>query len=139
MLFYLTAAIVIAIDQVSKYLVRANMYIGQSIPEDGTAWFIRVSAIRGELSWVLTINAVSIAVIIFSYHYFIRGKKMPGVGLGLMLGSASNVIERLWSGYVTDFINGGAFIYNIADMALFSGVVVICSYFCWRWWIFVRG
>jgi signal peptidase II len=138
MLFYLTVITVVAFDQVSKYWIRTNMYLGQSIPEDGAAWLTLAHNTDGKLNWIFIANSIVITAIIFCYYYVKLSKKMPSVGLGLMLGGvAGNLLDRMLLGYVIDFINNDSLVFNIADTAFLVGVFIIISYACWRYWILV--
>lgn len=79
--------------------------------------------------FIFTLIAIVVAVAIVVYtrrldtgHYLLR------IALGLQLGGAlGNLIDRLRQGYVTDFLDfiPFPFIFNIADAAIVSGVVVL--------------
>jgi len=139
MLFYLTAITIIAFDQVSKYLIRAYMHEGQAIPSEGFAWLIRFHNSRGQLGWIVIATSIIIVAIIFSYYYFVSRKRLPSIGLGLILGGlAGNLIDRLWLGYVTDFIHEGYWVFNIADVAFLIGIALTTLYVFWWEWMLLR-
>ena len=50
-----------------------------------------------------------------------------------MGGAVGNLIDRLFLGYVRDFISldflGNFPVFNIADMCLLAGVIVLCVFF----------
>ncbi|MBQ7463618.1 MAG: signal peptidase II [Lachnospiraceae bacterium] len=47
------------------------------------------------------------------------------VGSALILGGAlSNTYERLFKGYVTDYIKIGSTVYNLSDFAIFAGALM---------------
>ena len=132
-----TASLVIALDQVSKFLVRDNMTLGQSMPEEG---FFRITHITNAGgSWgifgnaaFLTIAAIVVviaAVVLYLRYPLVR--RMPvRIAMGLLIGGAiGNIIDRLSHGHVTDFIDVGAWpIFNVADCAIVIGVILIALY-----------
>ncbi len=136
--FFLTALLVMAADQLSKFWVRSNLTIGESLPETGLFQLTHVhntGAVFGSFqnqSLLLTIIA-SIAVIslpllvlLFSRRFTFLNGKLSALALGLILGgTAGNLIDRLHQGYVTDFIDIGIWpTFNIADSSLVIGVIL---------------
>ncbi|EDL64111.1 signal peptidase II [Bacillus sp. SG-1] len=136
MFYYLIALIVVALDQLTKWLIVRNMTEGQSITviEDlfyitshrnqGAAWGI----LQGQM-WFFYI--ITIAVIIGIVYYLekqAKGDKLFSISLALLLGGAiGNFIDRLFRKEVVDFLNTYIFqydfpIFNIADAALTFGV-----------------
>lgn len=136
--FSLVALLVIALDQVSKTFIKANMTLGQSIPEEG---FFRITystnegmvfGIFANQTFLITLTAiVGIAAIIVYSRYPIFNQVLVRVALGLMLGGAvGNLIDRIRLGEVIDFIDVGAWpVFNMADSAVVVGVVLIIYYF----------
>jgi signal peptidase II len=133
----LVALIVTCGDQCSKYLVRANMELNQSIPTEGVFRLTYVQnkggafGILGDQTFLLAV--VSIIAILFIF-FFVRslptGSTLLGVGLGLELGGAvGNLIDRVRLGAVTDFIDVGDWpVFNFADSAITVGTVLIVFY-----------
>jgi len=135
-IFALTAFGVAAADQASKFLIRSNMAVGESIPENG---FIRIHHVQntgaafglfGDHTSALI--AVSIFGAIAVIASFFLSQKMPFLGgngakviLGLILGGiVGNLVDRLRLGYVTDFIDVGIWpTFNIADSAVVIGIL----------------
>ena len=71
--------------------------------------------------------AIIVAVAILYINYTLPGKQwLLRLALGLQLGGAlGNMIDRFRQGHVTDFIDIGPwYIFNVADMALVSGVIL---------------
>ena len=137
LIFPLVALLVIAIDQVSKFFIKANMTWGQSIPDEG---FFRITYSTNEgmvfglfanQTFLITLTAiVGIAAIIIYSRYTMFNHVLVRVALGLMLGgSVGNLIDRIRLGEVTDFIDVGAWpVFNLADSAAVVGVVLIIYY-----------
>lgn len=131
------ASVVTALDQLTKFLIRANMSLGQSIPEEG---FFRITYITNAGgTWGILDNtvflAVATAVVITAtvvlYLRYPLARRMPvKLALGLLLGGAiGNMIDRLSHGHVTDFVDVGAWpVFNVADCAIVVGVVLIALY-----------
>ena len=136
------AGIVIIMDQLFKHWIVTHIALGTSITliphvlsltnirNNGAAW----SMLSGQtgLFYIIT----GIAVVFLTYLYF-TSKPAPLYRLGLALvfaGAIGNFIDRLRFKYVVDmfqllFINFP--IFNIADVALTSGVILIIIYEIW--------
>ena len=135
---FLIALSVIGLDQLSKYLIRANMEMGQSIPREGPVGLHYTTNTGGAFglfanqTFLLTMAAViGIAVLVLYLRYLPPRSTLLKVGLGLDLGGAiGNLIDRLRLGAVTDFINIGAWpVFNLADSAIVVGTFLIVFYF----------
>ena len=132
------ALAVVGFDQLTKYLIRANMTLdGPSIPEEG---FIRLTyttntggafGLLANQTFLLILAVfIAIAIVILYLRYLPADSMVLNVGLGLDLGGAiGNLIDRLRFGEVTDFIDVGAWpVFNIADSAITVGTVLIAYY-----------
>lgn len=128
---------VIGFDQLTKYLIRANMTLETSIPEEG---FIRLTyttnsggafGLFANQTFLLILAVfIAITIVILYLRYLPADSMLLKVGLGLDLGGAvGNLIDRLRFGEVTDFIDVGAWpVFNIADSAITVGTVLIAYY-----------
>ncbi|MCS6803378.1 MAG: signal peptidase II [Chloroflexota bacterium] len=136
-IFFVTAAVVIALDQITKIWVRATLPLGVPVPEE---WPIRLRHItntgaafglfqdRSMLFVVIAI--VAVGLILYYYRRLPADAWMVRLGLGLQLGGAiGNLIDRLHQGYVTDFIEFPYWpVFNIADSSIVIGVVLLGYY-----------
>ncbi|CAM3261139.1 MULTISPECIES: signal peptidase II [Brevibacillus] len=137
MLYYLLAAGIIALDQLTKFLVVKYMELGESIPLIGDVFHLtshrNMGAAFGILQnqrWLfIVITTVVVIGIIVS---LIRiGKKQPRVSLALSMvlgGAIGNFIDRVMTGQVVDFLDFTLInfpIFNVADMAITIGVGVL--------------
>ena len=132
-LFWITFPSIFFLDQITKYLVYSNMYLGESIPENG---LLRITYARntgtafslfrshGELLLFL-----SVLVALFFTIYFIFIEK-PKIFMRLFIslvvaGALGNIIDRIRFGYVNDFIDVGFWpIINIADSSISIAITI---------------
>lgn len=133
----LLIALLVAADQISKYLVAANL-AGRNIEmihnffyityaeNTGMAW----SLLSGQQALFCLAAAAAIGVMIWYMIYKDPGK-WTRVALAFMIaGAAGNLIDRLLLGHVRDFLHFYIFsydfpIFNIADSALTIGVILL--------------
>lgn len=129
--YYLTALIVILLDQGTKLLIGSSLPLNSSLQLFS---FFKLSHIANtgsafglfrNMNLVLTI--VSIAVIIYLLYKTktITSEKNLALLCGLVLGGAlGNLADRIFLGAVTDFIDFGFWpAFNVADSALTIGAV----------------
>jgi signal peptidase II len=126
-------AVVIALDQATKALVRANVELGD---RDGILPGVEIVHVRNEgvafsrFSGGGTIVTVIVAAALVALlAYFVTHLHKPLVWLptGMLLGGAlGNVIDRVRDGAVTDFIKLPAWpAFNVADVSITFGVLVL--------------
>lgn len=120
----------VAIDQVAKYLVKTNMSLGQSIPEEGMVRLTYVANRGGAFgffanqTFLLALTAViGIVVILLYYRCPLFHNRLLETGLALQLGGAiGNLVDRLRFGFVVDFVDLGWWpVFNLADSAIVVG------------------
>lgn len=130
----LTALAVIAIDQIVKALVRADLSEGEHrdlvgaalrlvhVENDGVA-FGRLSGSPVLVALVVG-GALAALLVYFATHLDVRGIWLP---TGLLIGGAvGNVIDRVGRGAVTDYLKPPRWpAFNLADAAITVGVVVL--------------
>lgn len=141
--YFIIALPVIAADQLTKLWIETNLALGESIPETG---FLRLTHIRNtgasfgmfqdQYMVLAVISVIGICIItyliLFMYHRFqFLSVTSVKIGLGLMLGGmVGNLIDRLSSGYVTDFINFSFWpAFNVADSATVVGALTLAYSF----------
>lgn len=140
-IYYAVAAVVILLDQLTKWLVVKNMelyerisiadpYIGLlSHRNKGAAW----GMLEGQMWLFYIVTIIVVAGIIYFFHKEAKGHPIFGISLMFLLGGAiGNFIDRLWRKEVVDFvdvlipvINYDFPIFNVADAALTVGVILI--------------
>lgn len=133
-IYYLIALGVIALDQLTKYLVKTNMELTESIPLIPGVFHLtshrNLGAAFGILQnqrifFILITVAVVIGIVI-SMARIGRSQPRTTLALSLVLGGAiGNFIDRAATGEVVDFLHFVLInfpIFNVADMAITSGV-----------------
>jgi len=122
---------VFVVDQGIKSVVENSMRVGQSIPlvpdflslthikNDGGAFGI----LGGSQALLLVGSAVAVAVVL-SMLFSGEPSRFTASGCGLILGGAAgNLLDRLVSGEVTDYVHFSFwYIFNAADAAIVLGV-----------------
>ena len=135
---FLIAAGVIAVDQLSKWQVRGRMAIGDTVEihpwlrdvfdlahttNTGAAFGMFKSG-----STLLTVLALLVSGAIVYYNRTLAVEQVwVRTALGLQLGGAiGNMLDRLYQGYVTDFLHLHYWpVFNVADAAISIGVVIL--------------
>jgi signal peptidase II len=130
-------AVVLLIDQVTKHLVETRIPLyGEWAPFPALAGLFRFTHVANNgavfglfqgSGWFFGILAVIVATAIVYFNFTLPGGQwLIRVALGLQLaGALGNMIDRLRIGHVTDFIDIGPwYIFNVADMAIVSGVIL---------------
>ena len=138
MLYAVLVVALVVLDQVVKFLVRANIPLGGDVPflphilqltyvqNTGAAF-----SLFSQHTWLLTLLSGVVSVVLV----ICLGKRvLPHwsgmLALALLLGGAvGNFIDRLLFGFVTDmfattFVNFAVF--NVADVGVVLGGVLLC-------------
>jgi signal peptidase II len=132
LIYPLIAVLVVALDQFTKYLVRANMQPGDRIPVIGNWMSIYYVQNTGTAFSMFRDNRfvtvfLTAALIIFCIIFIIKeareGQRLISVLFTFVAaGGISNMIDRLTLGFVTDMISCGSFaVFNVADIGVTCG------------------
>ena len=141
MLYYLLAAALVVLDQLVKFLVRANIPLGEGVPflphilqltyyqNTGAAF-----SIFEQHTWILTLISAAASVlliVLLAKRTFNHPFAMVSLAL-VLAGAVGNLIDRLFLCYVTDmfqtlFMNFP--IFNVADICIVCGGIAFCVYF----------
>ena len=125
------AAAVFIVDQAIKSVVEGSMRVGESITlvpgflsltyikNDGGAF-----GILGGSQMVLLVGSTVAVLVVLWMLLSGRPSKLTMLGCGLILGGAAgNLLDRLTSGEVTDYVHFSFwYIFNAADAAIVVGV-----------------
>ena len=134
-LFVVVAALVLALDQLSKSWVRNNTAEIELLP--GFLDFVYVKnygsafgLLANQTFLLISITITSLVIILLFLRHLYRTTTLSFVSTGLILaGALGNLIDRLRFGYVTDFIDvhlGNLFhwyTFNLADTAIVIGIL----------------
>jgi signal peptidase II len=140
MLYIIIAIIIIALDQITKYLVSVNIAYGELITVVENFFYITYHHNYGA-AWGILQNArfffIGIGIISSAAMIFIILKsesKFLNYSLAFLLGGAvGNLIDRIIRVGVTDFLDFyiGSYhfpTFNVADMSIVLGSILIAIY-----------
>jgi len=140
-----TAALVVALDQLSKAIVAAEMRLHDTIQiVDGFAALTYVRntgaafgllagrAVALRVPFFLLVSAVAVVLLVWFLRSVPAERRLIVAACGAVAGGAiGNMIDRVLLGEVIDFVDLsiGAYhwpAFNVADSAITIGVVVLC-------------
>lgn len=76
---------------------------------------------------ILIIVSISVLILVYNLSFSFKSDKLTNITFGLLYGGIlGNLIDRVFYGYVRDFISIGKFpIFNIADMVIVVGIILL--------------
>ncbi len=141
MLYFVLAAALVALDQLVKYLVSANIPLGGSVPflpyimdltyvqNTGCAF-----SLLEEHTWLLTIVSAIMSVVLgvaLAKGFFKH--PLGKITLSLLLaGAVGNLIDRALYGYVIDMFRTLFMefaVFNVADICVVVGGIAAAAYY----------
>ena len=140
MFYAILAILLVIIDQLTKYLTRANIGLGESVPfiphvleftyvqNTGAAF-----SILREHTWLLTLISAILVVVIawLVVKKFFKGWVGLTAATLILAGGVGNLIDRVVFIYVTDMIKTIFIdfpVFNVADCCITVGVVLLFVY-----------
>jgi|SRR3989338_1783104 len=133
-----TALIIVLIDQITKFLIKANFQLNQSLPLIKNTFHLTYIhnfgagfGILQQQKWILIFISIIVIGIIFYYFDRIKDKELSlQVLVGLILGGTiGNLIDRLAYGFVVDFLDFRIWpVFNFADSFVTIGVIGLIIY-----------
>lgn len=141
MLYFVLAAVLVAVDQLIKYLVSANIPIGGSVPF--LPYIIDLTYVQNtgcafslleDHTWLLTIVSavMSVALAVALAKGFFR-HPLGKITLALLLaGAVGNLIDRAFYGYVIDMFRTLFMefaVFNVADICVVVGGIAAAAYY----------
>src|SRR5438477_10863099 len=135
--FALITLLVLLADQVTKSLAREHLHQGGARSVALIGEYIRLTYVenrgaafgllQNQTAFFVLVGVVVIAVISVSFRYMTNPSLLLIACLGLQMGGAiGNLIDRIRSGYVVDFIDLTFWpVFNLADSAIVVGVVLL--------------
>ncbi len=145
MLYAVFAVLLVIVDQVTKFLVRAHIPLGGSAPFiPGFLDFTYVQntgaafSVLREHTWLLTL--ISAAVVLVICWLVVKGFFTGTLGrisaMLILAGGVGNLIDRAIFGYVTDMIRTLFMdfpVFNVADCCITIGVPLLAIYLLLHW------
>ncbi len=138
--FILLAVIIFVLDQLTKLLISSLMSLGQSISLIPSILHITYihnfgagfSILQNQRCFFIVFSLIVIGVIFYNYKKIISNKKLSITVALILAGAVGNLIDRLFHGYVIDFIDFRIWpVFNIADTSLTIGTILLVWYF-WK-------
>lgn len=143
MVYIILIAVLVLLDQASKYIVDKNFFEGDTIGVLADFFHftyvknrgIAFGMFQGKLDIISIATVIAIAAII--YYLYKDKNKMPlleKIGFNFILaGALGNMIDRVFRGFVIDMIDFRgiwSFVFNLADVWINVGVLlIILEYF----------
>ena len=128
------AALVLATDQLTKFIVRQTLDWRHSWPYSGVFRFTHVhntgsafGLFQDQNLVLLVVSVIGILVLGFIYGSQAQPGRIMRASIALMLGGAAgNLLDRLLLGHVTDFIDIGPWpVFNLADSSIVTGLILM--------------
>jgi signal peptidase II len=141
-IFFTIAAVVVILDQLSKWWIHNNLSPGQSIPVTGPFRLTYAqntgaafSIFFGKTDFLAVVSMIGVVVIlVYAFviyrHFPSLDTRLNKIALGLILGgTVGNLIDRFWLHYVRDFIEAVPWfpIFNLADSSLVVGIIIFAA------------
>ncbi len=133
----ITVFIILSLDRLTKLLVTKSLALNQSFPVIKSVFHITLIHNRGaafgilknQVPFLIFTSAIAIILIYLNLRDN-RGKIIYAVSLSFILaGALGNLIDRLFLGYVIDFLDFRIWpVFNIADSAITIGAVLLGWY-----------
>lgn len=134
-LFLGVAALVTALDQIVKEIVRSSLGRGEYWPSE--EWIVRIhhvtnsgaafGILQGQAGFLIVTTIVGLVAIVMYYRFPPFQHRLVPVAVGMMLGGAlGNLIDRIRLGRVTDFIDLPRWpAFNLADSSIVIAVIIL--------------
>src|SRR6185437_10475936 len=139
LIFFFVAALVIFLDQLTKWLVRSHLGLYEAWPSAGSTISIvhvvnsgaAFGILQGQTPFLIVTSLRGLGAILLYYFYPPMDHGIIRLALGMQLGGAiGNLIDRVRVGEVTDFIHVGSFpTFNIADSSITISIITVLIFF----------
>lgn len=133
----LAAFVSVVLDQLTKHLVRTNIALYDSIPDKGFFRLVHTQntgaafgIFENTTPYLAVFSSIALVVIVWaavSNRFAFLENTWGSLALGLAAGGTlGNLIDRLYFGFVTDFLKAGPWpAFNIADASMVTGMLLI--------------
>lgn len=140
LIWIIIAAVIVALDQLTKYLVMTNISPMDSVRVlPGLFDFVYVKNTGAAFS-ILSDNTMLLSIISVLFclgvagYWYMRKPDKPLVKISLTMlfaGALGNAIDRIFRGFVVDFISTTFIdfpVFNVADIAITCGAALLMIY-----------
>ena len=133
----LAISTVIAADQLTKFLIRQNLDVGESWPATGmlrlthgTNTGSAFGLFPNQTLLLIVASVIAIGFIYYFYKTHAMPRRVVALAIGMQLGGAiGNLIDRLRVGAVVDFLDVGRWpIFNLADSSIVVGMAILMGF-----------
>ena len=129
----LITMLLVVIDQISKELINIYLRLNESIKIINNFFYITNAHNEGAAWSILSGNTLLLIIITFISIYLINKytKEYKGIFKYILYGGIiGNLIDRIFYGYVRDFIDFRIFnynypVFNISDICIFIGIFIL--------------
>lgn len=129
----LITMLLVVIDQISKELINIYLRLNESIKIINNFFYITNAHNEGAAWSILSGNTLLLIIITFVSIYLINKytKEYKGIFKYILYGGIiGNLIDRIFYGYVRDFIDFRIFnynypVFNISDICIFIGIFIL--------------
>lgn len=135
---YIIAVLVLIIDQVSKSLVEIFLNLHENFTVIKNFFYITVAhntggawSIFSNHSYLFIVASVIAILLLIKFMFGFKNNFRNNLAFGFLFGGIfSNLADRVFLGYVRDFLDFKIFgydypIFNIADVAIVVGVILL--------------
>ena len=135
---YIIAVLILIIDQVSKSLIEIFFKLNESVMVIKDFFYITVVhntggawSIFSNHSYLFIIASIVAIVLLIKFMFGFKNNLRNSIAFASLFGGIfSNLADRLFLGYVRDFLDFKIFcydypIFNIADIAIVVGVILL--------------
>ena len=129
-------AVIVVFDQVTKFVTRARLDIGEIWPD----WPVRFTHVKnsgsafglfdGQTFFLIIASIIAIAFMLYFFRKTAGSSHVLSAAMGMILGGAvSNLADRIRDGNVTDMIEFPHYpVFNVADSSVVIGIVIVVLY-----------
>lgn len=137
MIVFIVIALVLFLDQLTKWLVRAHFLLGESYDVIEGVFSITYIENKGAAfglgegnAFIFVLMAIIVSVVMIYYYKGQEKNFWLSLGVSLILSGAwGNLIDRVMKGSVTDMFNFHIWpVFNIADIAVCLGCFFFILY-----------
>ena len=135
---YIIAVLVLILDQVSKSIVEIFVNLNESVQVIKNFFYITVVhntggawSIFSNYSYLFIIASIIAIVLLIKFMFGFKNNLRNNIAFASLFGGIfSNLADRIFLGYVRDFLDFKIFgynypIFNIADIAIVVGVILL--------------